>query len=347
MNKKFFIYVRISDKDYENSIENQKDILIKLAKKDNIDLDNLIIVEEIKSWAKWKDREWFNKMINTLEKDKNKYKWCFENRKYWWIYFFKIDRLARNDESFQIIFDLLESGYTFKSATETIENTPTWRLLFRMLSSFAIFESEKLSNRERIEHIHNITLQNFKKLWWKTAIIWYKYTDKGNIKIINEEKEIILKIYELFLLHKESKKTITYQEIFEIIDAELNWKLKKLLLKKSKAPNGGNFVESILKNKKMIQYNWYIERWLKVDDELIKNYIDTIMEKNEHYFELLWSNKIWNTVKFSFFYQNLIIVNDILYNRVQNYINENKYKNINKSKKTFNWLFEDILFFNR
>jgi len=34
MNKKYFIYTRISDDKYEKSIDNQEDIIKKLAKKD-------------------------------------------------------------------------------------------------------------------------------------------------------------------------------------------------------------------------------------------------------------------------------------------------------------------------
>jgi DNA invertase Pin-like site-specific DNA recombinase len=62
------------------------------------------------------------------------------------------------------LLKLLDAGYEFISATETIENTPTGRLLFRMLSSFAVYESEKLSNRQSIAKIHNLILQKFDSL---------------------------------------------------------------------------------------------------------------------------------------------------------------------------------------
>ncbi len=162
MSKKFFIYTRVSDNKYEKSIDNQDEILRKLAFNDGIDKDNIVLKSETKSWKKWSNRSEFEEMLDILEKDELKYRWKPEYREYGGIYFFKIDRLARNDWDFQKIFNLLDAWYIFKSATETIENTPTWRLLFRMLSSFAIFESEKLSSRESVANIHNIILKRFK-----------------------------------------------------------------------------------------------------------------------------------------------------------------------------------------
>jgi DNA invertase Pin-like site-specific DNA recombinase len=347
LDKKYFIYTRISDLKYKDSISNQKDVIIKLALKDWIPLENLVFVEEEKSGAESDKREKFNEMINKLQKDLTKNKWKPENRIYGWIYFFKIDRLARNDKDFQTIFNLLDAGYTFKSATETIENTPTWRLLFRMLSSFAIFESEKLSNRESIANIHNLMLKKFKSLWGSTIIFWYKLDKDDKIKINEIERKIIIRIYETFLMWKENNSKITYKEIFKLINNEFDWYLKKYLINKSKSPDEWRFIENILKNENMLQYNWYIERKLSINDELIKNYIESIIEKKNEYFEIIWWNKIWWKIKFSFSFKELVIVNDILYDQVRNIIKSNKnwWKRIQEKK--FFWLFEDIIYFKK
>lgn len=86
------------------------------------------------------------------------------NRKYGGIFFYKVDRLFRNFHDYNRIEKILDAGYDFISATETIENTPTGKLLFRMLASFAIYETEKLSNRESATHLQNIIKKEFKKL---------------------------------------------------------------------------------------------------------------------------------------------------------------------------------------
>lgn len=350
MNKKYFIYTRISDDKYEKSIDNQEDIIKKLAKRDWIDESDLIIKSEIKSWKKWSEREAFNEIIKELETDEKRNWKKIDNRTYWWIYFFKIDRLARNDADFQKIFNLLDAWYIFKSVTETIENTPTWRLLFRMLSSFAIFESEKLWNRESIANIHNIILKRFRNLWWKTIIFWYElYWKDKKIRVNKNEKEMILDIYDLFIQSKEwiHDKKLTYKEIFDIVDSKHWGYLLNYITKESTIANKDNFISNILNNNKMIKYNWYIDRSLNINDELIKNYIDTIIDKKDNYYEIIWLNKIWWKVKFSFFFDDLIILSDILYNKVQEYLNESKNINPERRSKIYCWLFENILFFNK
>ncbi len=346
MDKKFFVYTRVSDGSYEKSIDNQEEVIIKLAEKDWISKENLIIKSETKSSSKWSKREEFKEILSELEKDRKENWEKVDNRKYWWIYFFKIDRLARNDKDFQKVFNLLDAWYIFKSATETIENTPTWRLLFRMLSSFAIFESEKLWNRESIANIHNLVQKRFKSLWWKTIWFWYKTHWKNEIiKIEDKERDIILDIYEIFIQSKEWViNKLTYKDIFDEIDNKHWWYITKYLKEKSSASNKEKFIENILKNEKMFKYTWYIERSLNVNDELIKNYIDTIIDKKEDFYDIIWDPKVWGKVKFSFFFDNLVIVSDILNNQVKHHLNKGKRKDKITTKKIYNWLFEDIIF---
>ena len=350
MSKKYFIYTRVSDDGYEKSIDNQKEILLKLAEKDWISKENIEFKSEIVSSKKWSKRDEFDDMLEALEKDEKKYKWNLEFRKYWWVYFFKIDRLSRNDKDFQKIFNLLDAWYIFKSATETIENTPTWRLLFRMLSSFAIFEVEKLSSRESVAQIHNILLKRFKNLWWKIAIFWYKIMEKTwNIKVVEKEKDIILDIYEMYRQSKEwiFEKKLTYKDIFNKINEKYDWYILKYLKEKSSISNQNKFIENVLKNDNMMRYNWYIERTLKINDELIKNYIETIIDKKEEFYEITWWNKIWWKIKFSFYFEEYVIVNDVLNNRVKEFLNQNKNKNHWIKNIKYCWLFEYITYFKK
>lgn len=356
--KKFFVYTRVSSDDYEKSIDNQKDIIIKLAENDWISTKNLIYVSEEKSGKKWSNRTEFQKIIDILEEDYKKNKKNIENREYGWIYFFKIDRLSRNDWDFQKVFNLLDAWYLFKSATETIENTPTWRLLFRMLSSFAIFESEKLSSRESIAQLHNIILENFKSLWWRIAIFWYnmakttsikngKSVTESNIEINETESEIIREIYELFLDGKAiPKNKKTYSQIFDFLDEKHEWYLTNYMRRESTSyTNKDSIISKVLKNDNMMRYNWFIKRNINVNDELIVNYISAISEKKLNYFEINWINKIGWKIEFIFYYPEFTIIDDILYNSVKKYLLNKTEKMDNQIEKKYNWLFANIIYF--
>lgn len=351
-NRKYFIYARVSDTKYESSIETQKKILEDLIIKDGISLDNTIFYSDKKSWKEWSYRENFDIILNELNLDSKN---PVTSRKYWWVYFFKVDRLARWDSDFQKIFKLVDDGYLFKSATETIENTPTWRLLFRLLSSFAIHEIEKLSNREIITNIHNIINKNFLKLWWATSIFGYK-KENNEILIVEKEKEIIIDIYETFLRIKEnnenkeskdSKNIKTYKDIFDYINKKYDNYLINYLLKKENTQNQTMFISSILNNNKMLKYNWYIDRNIGVRDTLIKNTIDMIFEQNDWSFEFSWENKISWSVKFSVYEPSLVIITDILEKRVKSYLENNKKNNNKNTNSKFNGLFESILYFEK
>ncbi|MCP4523570.1 MAG: recombinase family protein [Candidatus Gracilibacteria bacterium] len=350
MSKKYFIYTRVSDDGYEKSIDNQKEILLKLAEKDGIYKENIEFKSEIVSSKKGSKRDEFDDMLEALEKDEKKYKGNPGFRKYGGVYFFKIDRLSRNDKDFQKIFNLLDAGYIFKSATETIENTPTGRLLFRMLSSFAIFEVEKLSSRESVAQIHNILLKRFKNLGGKIAIFGYKIMEKtGNIKVVEKEKDIILDIYEMYRQSKEGifEKKLTYKDIFNKINEKYDGYILKYLKEKSSISNQNKFIENVLKNDNMMRYNGYIERTLKINDELIKNYIETIIDKKEDFYEITGGNKIGGKIKFSFYFEEYVIVNDILNNRVKEFLNQNKNKNPGIKNIKYCGLFEYITYFKK
>ncbi len=121
----------------------------------------------------------------------------------------------------------------------------------------------------------------------------------------------------------------------------------KYLKDKSLATNQDKFIENILKNTNMFKYNWFIERKLNINDELIKNYIDTIIERKNDYYEILWINKIWWTITFSFFFEDLVIVSDLLNNKVRFHLNEWKSKNQEIIEKKYCGLFENIIFFKK
>lgn len=340
MKKKYFLYTRVSNDDYEKSIDNQKDVLEKIADEKKI-LANIVkpYYEEHKSWSINKERPLFDKMMQELEVDMKEAGRNINNRKYWWILFFKIDRLARNDKDFERLLRLLDAGYEFISATETIENTPTGRLLFRMLSSFAVYESEKLSNRQSIAKIHNLISEKFNSLGWDIVIFGYEVKD-WKIQVNKLHAEIISVAYDLFI---ESHWKLSYEKIFSILDERYNWELTNYLKEKWKTiPK--KFMENVIKNINALKYNWYIEINLGVNDELIKNYLDTISDKkyDKYWFSLEGDCKIGGKVKFVHFLDDFMIIPNAIYQQKDSITEGRKFdRKENNNKKC---LFENILY---
>ncbi len=339
MGKRYFLYTRVSNDDYDKSIDNQKDILFKIAKDKSVDKSSIVLYEEHQSWSRDKDRPFFDEMIKNLEIDMKEAGKNVDKRKYGWILFFKIDRLARNDKDFERLLRLLDGWYEFVSATETIENTPTGRLLFRMLASFAVYESEKLSNRQSIAKIHNLILQNFESLWWDMVIFGYELKD-GKIQINKNQCNIISRAYDLFI---ESNWKLKYKDMFEKLDKENRWELKKYLKTKGKT-TPEKFMRNIIKNETAFKYNGYIEINISVNDELIKNYIETITEKqyDKYWFGIEWDCKIGGKVKFVYFIDELMILPDSLYEEKESILKQREFtrKPIDDKKA----LFEDIFY---
>ena len=236
-------------------------------------------------------------------------------------------------------FRLLDGWYEFISATETIENTPTGRLLFRMLASFAVYESEKLSNRQSIAKIHNLILQNFESLWWDMVIFGYELKD-GKVQVNNIQAGIISRAYDLFI---ESNWKLKYRDMFEKLDKENKWELIKYLKIKWKT-TPEKFMRNIIKNETAFKYNWYIEINISVNDELIKNYIDTITDKqyDKYWFSIDWDCKIGGKVKFVYFIDELMIIPDAIYEETEVILKQREFqrKPIDGKKA----LFEDILY---
>ncbi len=345
MAKKFFVYIRVSkDWEYDQSLEDQKAMIINKAKKDWLTEEDLIFLdEEKKSGKAWKKRDVFDHMIQELNADSEKHGSNIERRKYGWVYIFKIDRLWRSDVSFQQVFNLLDKWYEFRSCLENIQNTPTWRLLFRIIASFATYESEKLSNRESLANIYNIMRENFKSLWW-TQIFWYTFAeDTKKIKIVPEEAAIIRRIYDLYMQCDLNQWFLPY--IAGIINNEFHGYLKNYILNKKSAINEDRFIWNILTNDNSLRYNWYIERALNINDELIQQQIELWIKDIKNPFDIEWINKIWWKVVFVFNYPELVIVNDILYWEVERKRWKNKRKaNEEKKNDDYRGMFNEILF---
>lgn len=333
----YIVYIRVSKQgEYDMSLIDQLKIIIWTA---NRNWHRVVIRWETKSWSK-DGRTEFNLMVKTLlddtKLDKNK---C----KYGWVYVFKIDRFARNAKDFAIWEELLQFWKKILSVTETIENTPTGRLLFRMLSSFAIFESEKLSNRQSLADIQNFARKNLRGLWWNIDIFWYYFDDNWNkkarsedkiIRIDKEEKLIVQRIYDIYedISDETSKNYIDddktkWKIIWELLKdkeklvikkhnlASIDLKDKEKLLKP--AQKDLNTIRNIIENDNSLQYNWVFERNINVNDELIVSYIKNNSNKDWLEYEIEWLNEVWASVIFRFKFDHLVIIPDEKYNKTR------------------------------
>lgn len=330
----YFIYIRISKEwEYDDSLTDQLKTLLSNANKV---WHKVIIKWEKKSWSKkWRDD--FNDMIEILLQDSKKE---VSKRKYWWVYVFKLDRFARNSIDFTRWERLLDAWYRIISATETIENTPTWRLLFRMLSSFAIYESEKLSNRQTLSDIQNTVRVNLRALWWKLDIFWYRFTNKKNTKARSEDKVleidpkqklIIIKVYDIYSeISNENNKAFIKTDTarWKVIWERLTKREQNIIIESKIWDNieenkditdikkNYNVIRNIIENKQKLKYNWTFERDISINDELIINYVNNNNKENSN-FELEWNNEVGWTIKFRFVFPHLSILTDKQYNETR------------------------------
>lgn len=350
----YFIYIRISKEwEYDMSFTDQVKTLLSNANKN---WHKIIIKWEKKSWSKnWRDD--FNDMINMLLEDSKK---DINKRTYGWIYVLKLDRFARNSIDFTRWEKLLDAWYRIISATETIENTPTWRLLFRMLSSFAIYESEKLSNRQTLSEIQNLVRVNLKALWWKLDIFWYRFTNTENEKARSEDKIlevdqkqklIIIKVYDIYseISDENSKNfiktdTAKWKIIWErLTKREQNIIIKSKIsdsieenLKVTDIKKNYNVIRNIVENKQKLKYNWVFERNININDELIINYINNNNTESSD-FELKWNNEVGWVITFKFIFDDLAIISDKQYSETR------KTTQIYNKKPKKIWRYSNIL----
>lgn len=340
---KYFIYVRISNTDYEKSLDEQSNICSAVAKKHNIDQKFIIPLNESRSGKNASSRPEFDKMIWILSKDAAKKP---EQREYGWIIFYKIDRLARNYGDFEKLDRLFIWGYKFISCTETIENTPTGRLFFRILAGFAIYESEKLSTRMIVSYIHRLAQKNFWSLWWDSAIFWYikKEYGKKDIRVerdVNAMSDLIIKIYDTFLGYFYVKWTTLW--VYSHINQTLTKEEKNMLSKESKVLLTRK-IQEIVENNHSMKYNGYIKYTVSIKDELVQNTLDYIKEQNDGSFDIEQNSNTIEDIDFIFYIPDFEIVPDILYSKVKTILLENKTQKVRKDKTTFNWLFEDMVY---
>lgn len=398
--KKYFVYARVSKIDYVTSVATQKKILISVAKRFGIAEERLIFKTETKSGSKKVQRVHFDEMVKALMNDistKN-----IRNREYGGILFYKVDRLFRNFQDYNKIEKILDAGYDFISATETIENTPTGKLLFRMLASFAIYETEKLSNRESVTHLQNIIKKDFKKLGWH-SVFWYGFNETTKqLAVIESEARVIRIIYALrssglgvteiyseisknaqlgfetiiekrlaaWIKAREEREkkrngidgTLESQDESEKLndsEEESEEDVEEFLSEETPVTNDSSeakkplpqrrwekLIYSILENERYMRYNGTITRQVKINDELIRDAIRSLLKDEildmEWRFSLDGENEIGGKIKFTFVFPELCIVDQKIYESVQSHLEKREKRDTNNELA----MFDNMLFSN-
>jgi len=334
----YFIYARYSKKDAEEekeallwgsdketSIKSQVEMMKSIAITRWIEMKEENVIKENESWKKDVEREEFDKMIAKLKEDATKSK-----RKYGGVLFWKIDRLARNFRDFAELDYLMDQWYEFISATEKIENSYTWRLLFRILAWFAIYESEKLSARIGYSFVRNIMAKNFKRLGGNRLIFWYKFAEKDDaIMIDKNQAEIVGEIYESYAHNiKEywNKQLFPWMNILDLthweVETKFPWKILEHIKQKKTSTTPRNFIENTLKNTQKMKYNGYIKAELDVKDEIVWHLFEEVRQKYKEYDNLVleWTWKVGTTIYFTFYLPELTIIDSGTYDFVQKFI---------------------------
>lgn len=353
--KKYFIYTRISQKwEYDKSLEQQEEVCRKTAEQHKIPSNALVFKEDVESAFNQNARESFEVMMDELFKDATKKP---KDRKYGWIVFYKLDRISRNSADFQRIEKLLNEWYKFISCTETIENTPTWKLLFRMLSAFAIYESEKLSGRMIISQIYSILNKDFEATGWK-ANFWYlkKVENKVNKAFVDEKyRRLIVDTYIYYNQLAEANDPIErvtilikekHQSVLEKFEWSKWWRFVFWTPRPSEYEK--SIIRKILDNYKdwAFKYDGCYCKKFQIKDERIESIVQAIAREKSDDSKVNFVWDIWMNQYFKFItrIKEYEIVNPILYQEVANKRRNNMQKK--KTKELF-WLFDTILYFQK
>jgi DNA invertase Pin-like site-specific DNA recombinase len=140
MNKKSVIYYRVSTSDQAErgfSLENQKDVCLKYADKEDFEVVKLFSDEG--ESAKTTDRPGLQDMLKFCATKKNNINF---------VVIYKLDRLTRNTQDFYEIKSFLKDlGINILSATEAINETSSGKFLGNIMASVAQLDNDMRSER--------------------------------------------------------------------------------------------------------------------------------------------------------------------------------------------------------
>jgi len=140
------------------------------------------------------DRPMFQRMLSAAEK-----------RVFDVIAFWKLDRFSRSlMHAVQLESDLREYGVSLYSVTEQIDTTnPTGRFNFRNLASAAEFERDMIRQRSQVG-LNELAAE---RRWPNdSAPLGYVLDDENKLQVADDEKELVVEIFELYLEERSMPK---------------------------------------------------------------------------------------------------------------------------------------------
>ena len=189
--QKGIIYYRVSTEDQAQngvSLEQQKKACLEYALNHNIEIIKLFHDDGVS--AKTVNRKGLQELLSYCSKN-------YKNLDSVIVY--KIDRLSRNVKDYATILMALEElKIKFISATETVDKTPSGKLIGTIMASFAQFD-----NDVRSERVSSCMLEKIKQGIWcyKAPLGYLNKRDEQNRAIITIDKpraEIIKMAFEKF-----------------------------------------------------------------------------------------------------------------------------------------------------
>ena len=197
---KAVVYCRVSTMEQveNNSLPNQEKACNEYCERQGFEVAK-IFVDEGES-AKTKDRPALLSMIEYCKKSKGKVQA---------VVFYKIDRFARKQEDFHALRAILsKSGVRLHSATESIQDDPTGKLMEGMLAAFAQFDNDVRAERTVVGM--KASLQAGK--WTYAAPLGYvnSRTATGEItmEICPETGPLVREMFEMFATGRHTQKEI-------------------------------------------------------------------------------------------------------------------------------------------
>lgn len=167
--KRVWIYARVSTTDKGQDLTTQTLPLKEYAKQRGRTITK-VYTDQI-SWSKEK-RPWLDELMNDACK-----------RKFDVVLVFRFDRMSRSTKQLITTLDTFRAlGIDFVSYNENIDtSTPTWKMMFTMISAFAEFERSVIQERVKVwllrakkqgkklwrpkKYVSKIKIQELRKAW--------------------------------------------------------------------------------------------------------------------------------------------------------------------------------------
>lgn len=184
------IYLRVSTEEQAKegfSINAQKEKLTSYAKVNDWEIVDYYIDDGI-SAKNLKDRPNINRLIDDVKSGK------VNN-----VLVYKLDRLTRSVKDLINLIELFEEyNCSFNSLTEKLDTTnAVGRMFIKIIGIFAEFERENLAERVSFGYEQKTREGNYTNT---QGVNGYDYiVGKGNLVVNNQEKEIVNRIYEMYL----------------------------------------------------------------------------------------------------------------------------------------------------